>query len=398
MSFDPRDHEHDHVEHGHAEHGHSEHVNGHHHPHEGGSRADGKGGKGSTDFKDWIGHLVRPHSHDHADSLDDALMVSKAGTRALAISFTGLLVSAVLQLVVFIVSGSVGLLADTIHNFADAFTALPIGLAFVVARRRPTKRYTYGFGRAEDLAGLAVIFVIAASAVIAAWEAIDRFVHPHHVTNLGWVAAAGVIGFLGNELAARYRMRVGNKIGSAALVADGLHARTDGLTSLAVVVGAVGVAVGWRVADPIVGLAITVAILGVLRGAGRDIYRRLMDAVDPSLVDQIEQEASGVPGVEDVDGIHVRWVGHELRAELNITVDRDLHVFEAHNVAEAVRHVLLHNIRRLSNATIHTDPHRLPGSDPHELTSHHYGHRIDAPQPDSRKPVAIMGTPRSNRL
>jgi len=299
-------------------------------------------------------------------------MVSKAGTRALAISLTGLLVTAVLQLAVFIMSGSVGLLADTIHNFADAFTALPIGLAFVVARRAPTRRYTYGFGRAEDLAGLAVVFVIAGSAVIAAWEAIDRLVHPHHVTNLGWVAVAGVIGFLGNELAARYRIRVGNKIGSAALVADGLHARTDGFTSLAVVLGAGGVAIGWRLADPIVGLAITIAILGVLRGAVRDIYRRLMDAVDPSLVDQVEHEASEVPGVERVDGVHVRWVGHELRAELNVTVDRELHVFEAHEVAEAVRHTLLHHVRRLCDATIHTDPRALPGTDPHELTLHHY--------------------------
>jgi cation diffusion facilitator family transporter len=304
--------------------------------------------------------------------LDDALIVSKAGTRALAISLSGLLVTAVLQVIVFAISDSVGLLADTIHNFADALTALPIGLAFVVARRVPTKRYTYGFGRAEDLAGLAVVFVIAASAALAAWEGIDRLVHPHHVGHLGWVAAAGVIGFLGNELAARYRIRVGKQIGSAALVADGFHARTDGFTSLAVVVGAGGVAVGWRLADPIVGLAITLAILGVLRGATRDIYRRLMDAVDPSLVEQVEREAGEVAGVERVDGVRVRWIGHELRAELNVTVGRDLRVFEAHEIAEAVRHALLHHVRRLADATVHTDPYPLPGSDPHELTAHHY--------------------------
>ena len=366
-------HSHDHAEHPENDHGHrnpergEEDVVTHAHGHEDHDHAHPIGLRG------WVIQLVRPHSHDHADSLDDALMVSKAGTRALAISLTGLLVTAVLQLVVFIISDSVGLLADTVHNFADAFTALPIGLAFVVARRAPTKRYTYGFGRAEDLAGLVVVFVIAGSAVVTAWEAIDRFVHPHHVTNLGWVAAAGVIGFLGNELAARYRIHVGNKIGSAALVADGLHARTDGFTSLAVVLGAGGVAFGWRLADPIVGLAITLAILSVLHGAVREVYRRLMDAVDPSLVDQVEHEASEVPGVERVDDVRVRWVGHELRAELNVTVDRDLHVFEAHDVAEAVRHALLHHVRRLSDATIHTDPHALPGSDPHELTSHHYG-------------------------
>lgn len=300
-------------------------------------------------------------------------MVSKAGTRALAISLVGLLVTAVLQVIVFAVSDSVGLLADTIHNFADAFTAVPIGLAFLVARRAPTRRYTYGFGRAEDLAGLVVVFVIAGSAVITAWEAIDRLVHPLHVSHLGWVAAAGVVGFMGNELAARYRIRVGKQIGSAALVADGHHARTDGFTSLAVVLGAGCVTLGWRLADPIVGLAITMAILGVLRGAVRDIYRRLIDAVDPALVHQVEVEASEVPGVEHVDGVRIRWVGHELRAELNVMVDRDLHVHEAHVIAEEVRHALLHHIRRLADATIHADPHPLPGSDPHALTAHHYG-------------------------
>jgi cation diffusion facilitator family transporter len=315
--------------------------------------------------------LVRPHSHDHAGSLDDALMVSKAGTRALAISLTGLLVTAVLQLIVFARSGSVGLLSDTIHNFADAFTALPIGIAFVVARRPPTRRYTYGFGRGEDLAGLIVVLVIAASAAVAAWQAIDRLVHPHHVTNLGWVAAAGVVGFVGNELAARYRIRVGNQIGSAALVADGHHARTDGFTSLAVVAGAAGVAVGWRLADPVVGLVITVAILGVLRGAARDVYRRLMDAVDPALIDQVEHEAAKVSGIAQVDNVRVRWVGHELRAELNVTVDRDLRVHEAHDVAEEVRHALLHRVPRLTDATIHTDP-LGGGDDPHEVTAHHY--------------------------
>ena len=360
-------HLHDHDEsHRHTDH---DHEGEHHHEH--GAPHD-HGHEHAAGLRGWVVDVIRPHSHDHAESLDDALLVSKAGTRALTISLVGLLVTAVLQVIVFAISDSVGLLADTIHNFADAFTALPIGLAFVVARRAPTKRYTYGFGRSEDLAGLAVVLVIAGSAIVAAWEAIDRLVHPHHVNNLGWVAVAGVVGFLGNELAARYRIRVGNEIGSAALVADGHHARTDGFTSLAVVFGAGGVAIGWRLADPIVGLAITVAILGVLRGAARDIYRRLMDAVDPSLVDQVAHEASEVSGVEHVDGVRVRWVGHELRAELNVTVDRDLRVFEAHAVAETVRHALLHHVRRLSDATIHTDPHALPGDDPHELTAHHY--------------------------
>ena len=344
-----------------------DHGDHHHHP-------DGRGHDHEHDaaVTSWVTKLLRPHSHDHTDSLDDALLVSKAGTRALAISLTGLLVTAVLQLGIFALSDSVGLLADTTHNFSDAFTALPIGLAFVVGRRAPTKRYTYGFGRAEDLAGLAVVFVIAVSAAVAGWQAVDRLVHPHHVTHLAWVAAAGIVGFLGNELAAHYRIRIGNQIGSAALVADGRHARTDGFASLAVVVGASGLALGWRLADPVVGLLITVAILGVLRGAARDIYRRLMDAVDPSLVEQVEREAAEVVGVERVGDVRIRWIGHELRAELTITVARDLRVFEGHDVAERVRHALLHRVRRLADVIVHTDPDSLPGHDPHELTAHHY--------------------------
>ncbi len=230
--------------------------------------------------------FLRPHRHDHADSLDDAMLADRAGRRALAISLAGLLVTAAVQAVIVAASGSIGLLADTIHNFADALTAVPIGLAFLVARRPATRRYTYGYGRAEDLAGLAVVAVMTASAAIAAWQATERRVH-----ELIWVAAAGFAGFAGNELAAGYRIRVGSRIGSAALVADGHHARTDGFTSLAVVAGAGGVALGWRAADPVVGLLITVAILAVLRGAVRDIYRRLMDAVNPHASDGTDAHA-----------------------------------------------------------------------------------------------------------
>jgi len=341
--------------HHHDAHGHDD---AHEHPHR----------RGPAGF---VAGLVGGHSHDHADSLDDSLMASRAGMRALTISLAGLLVTAVLELIVFSISDSVGLLADTIHNFADAFTAIPIGIALLMARRPATRRYTYGFGRSEDLAGLTVLLVIAASAVIAGWEAVSRIVHPEQVNNLGWVAAAGMIGFIGNEVAARYRIRVGRRIGSAALVADGHHARTDGFTSLAVVAGAIGVALGWRLADPIVGMAITVVILGVLRGAARDIYRRLMDAVDPALVDQVEHEAAHVDGVHQVDDVRVRWIGHELRAELNLTVDGNLHVSQAHEIAEHVRHRLLHHVHRLADVTIHTDPAEEAGRDWHAVTAHH---------------------------
>jgi cation diffusion facilitator family transporter len=339
------------------------------HGHQHGEHEHQHDGHGSPGLRGALAGLRHPHQHDHADSIDDALLADQDGRRALAVSLCGLLATGAIQAVIFGFSGSVGLLADTIHNLADALTALPIGLAFWAARRPATSRYTYGYGRAEDLAGLAVVTVMIVSAAVATWQAIDRFIHPHQVRDLPWVAAAGVIGFLGNELAARYRIRVGTRIGSAALTADGRHARTDGFTSLAVVASAAGVALGWPQADPVIGLLITVAILAVLRGAVRDIYSRLMDAVDPALTAQIEREALAIPAVRSCDGVRVRWIGHELHAELNITVDGALTVRQAHDITEDARHLLLHHVGRLTDAIIHVNPPE--GAQAHARTAHH---------------------------
>ena len=234
---------------------------------------------------------------------------SAEGMRALWISLAVLGATAGIQAVVAAASGSVALLGDTLHNAADALTAVPLGVAFVIGRWRPTRRYTYGYGRAEDLAGVLIVVLILASSALAAYEAVSRLVHPQRVSDLIAVAVAALVGFAGNEVVARYRIRVGRKIGSAALVADGLHARTDGFTSLAVLLGAGGVALGWKWADPVVGLVITVAILAVLYQAAREIYRRLMDAVDPALVDQAEQTLQATPGVLGVGLVRLRWGG-----------------------------------------------------------------------------------------
>ncbi len=349
-------------------HGHA-HGNGHDdHPH--GDQGDHRGiARRSIAL---LRGLFAPHSHDAADSIDTALTASSRGTRALKVSLAGLAVTAALQLVVFLRSGSVALLADTIHNFADALTAVPLGIAFVLGRRPATKRYTYGYGRAEDLAGIVIVAVIALSSAVAAWAAIDRLLHQRPVHNVAWVIVAGLIGFIGNELVAVYRIRIGRRIGSAALVADGLHARTDGLTSLAVVVGAVGVLIGWQLADPIVGLAITVAILIVLRSAARDIYRRLMDSVDPQLVDDVARVTASVRGVQSVEAVRIRWVGHELRAEVEIVADATLSLADAHHIAEEGHHQLLHDIHRLAEATIHVSPSADDGRDHHAETAHHF--------------------------
>ncbi|KJE19940.1 cation diffusion facilitator family transporter [Frankia torreyi] len=349
---------------GHDHGGHRHDHGGHRHDHErrsGHERRDGHehGAIGRwARLRDGISDVVGGHSHDSADQIDDALEADAAGRRALLISLAGLGATAGLQAVVVALSGSVALLGDTLHNVADALTAVPLLIAFAVARRPATARFTYGFGRAEDLAGLAVLAMITLSCALATWASIYRLVHPEHVDHLGAVAAAAVVGFVGNEIVARYRIRVGHQIGSAALVADGLHARTDGFTSLAVLFGAAGVAAGWRWADPVVGLAITAAILGVLRSAVRVVGARLMDAVDPDVVTEATDTLLHTEGVEAVRELRLRWIGHTLRAEADITVDPDLTLAAAHDVAHAAEAHLLRHIRRLSAATIHTSPAR----------------------------------------
>jgi cation diffusion facilitator family transporter len=319
--------------------------------------------------------LVGGHSQDHAGHLDE-MQASVEGTRALMLSLVALAVTAIAQVVVVAVSGSVALLSDTLHNFADALTAVPLGAAFLLARRRPTRRYTYGYGRAEDLAGLFIILVMAASAVIAGGQAIGRLINPQDIRHAGWVAVAGVIGFVGNELVASYRIRVGRRIGSAALVADGLHARTDGLTSLAVIGAATGSLAGWRLADPLIGLGISLAIANVLRIAARDIYRRLMDSIEPTLVDNVHQQLAATPGIRGIERVRLRWIGHQLHSDADVVVDAGLPLAAAHDILEDARHRLIHQVPRLADALLHASPTSGHG-DPHTTTRHHFAN--DAP-------------------
>ncbi|MFI6549140.1 cation diffusion facilitator family transporter [Streptomyces prunicolor] len=354
---DQHHHEHEHA-HPHDDHGHD-----HPHPHD----------HSPTGLRHRLGHLLTPHSHESADKLDSALESSARGMRALWVSLAVLGVTALVQAVVVLVSGSVALLGDTVHNAADALTAVPLGIAFVLGRRAATRRFTYGYGRAEDLAGIAIVLTIAASAAFAAWAAVDRLLDPRPMSHVPVVAVAALVGFVGNEGVARYRMRVGREIGSAALVADGLHARTDGFTSLAVLVGAGGSALGWQLADPVVGLAITAAIALVLRDAAREVFRRVMDAVDPDLVDRAEHAVREVQGVRGVGELRLRWIGHRLRAEVAVVVDGEATVRQAHAVAVAAEHALLHAVPRLTAALVHADPAPVPGeADPHGELAHHH--------------------------
>ncbi|GAA3205859.1 cation diffusion facilitator family transporter [Nonomuraea helvata] len=315
--------------------------------------------------------LFRTHSHDSADKTDAALESSSRGMRVLAVSFAVLMATAAVQAVIVVASGSVALLGDTLHNLADALTAVPLAIAFSLGRRAATRRFTYGYGRAEDLAGIAIVLLIAASAAFAGYEAVIRLLNPQDVRAVGWVAGAALVGFAGNEWVARYRIKVGREIGSAALVADGLHARTDGFTSLAVLLGAGGAALGFPLADPVVGLLITFAICFVLRDAAREIYHRLMDAVDPALVDTAERILAAVDGVRRVGSVRLRWIGHALHAEVEILVDHGMSVVDAHAVAVEAEHRLIHDLPRLKAATVHTDPYGPDGADHHATLSAH---------------------------
>jgi cation diffusion facilitator family transporter len=307
--------------------------------------------------------------HEHEHGVDEVLQSSAEGMRTLWISLAGLGATALGQAVVVALSGSVALLGDALHNSADALTAVPLGLAFMLSRRRPNRRYTYGYGRAEDLAGMVIVAVIVLSSAAAAFAAVSRLLHPHPVTHLIAVAVAAALGFAGNELVASYRISTGRRIGSAALVADGLHARTDGFTSLAVLAGAGGVAIGWRWADPVVGLLITVAILVVGWQAAREVGRRLMDSVDPALTERAEATLRATPGVLEVGQFRLRWVGRTLRAECQISVDPGCSIVQAHDVAVRAEHGLIHAIPRLAAATVHADP--LDGTDHHALLADH---------------------------
>ena len=309
------------------------------------------------------------HGHTHG-AVDPTIVTSERGIWAIKWSFVGLMATALLQLVVVLMSGSVALLSDTIHNFGDAATAIPLWIAFALTRLGASRRFTFGYGRVEDLAGVVIVLIILFSAVVAGYQAVERLINPQPVGFLWAVAAASLVGFMGNEAVAVFRIRVGREIGSAALVADGYHARTDGWTSLAVLLGAVGVWLGYPLADPIVGLLIAAAILVIVWQSGKAVFTRLLDGVEPEAIEEIRHTASRVPGVEDVSEVRARWLGHRLHAEVNVAVDPDLSVAEGHAIARELNHRLLHHLSYLSGAVIHVDPVQEAGEEHHRVAAH----------------------------
>jgi cation diffusion facilitator family transporter len=327
-----------------------------------------------TRFVGRLRHALVPHSHDWTHRTDPALQSSRRGLRALTVSFAVLLVTAALQAVVAALSGSVALFGDTVHNAGDALTALPLAIAFILGRRAASRRFTYGLGRVEDLAALIVLMVIAASAVVAGYQSVHRLWQPAIVHQPLLVALAGLLGVVGNEVVAHYRIRVGRAIGSAALVADGLHARTDALASVAVIIAAAGTWLRIPFIDPAAGLLITAVICLVFWQAAGQVLARLLDGVNPHMLDTAERTLATVPGVQGVNGVRLRWVGHRLHAEALLVADAELSLSQAHELAVEAEHRLRHALRGLRSATLHVDPVPMPGQDHHAVLAHHEGH------------------------
>lgn len=365
--------------------------------------------------RDWFGfsagQVYGGHGHHHAQdgshghthgAIDPTIATTERGILAIKWSFAILAITAALQMVVVLLSGSVALLADTIHNVADATTAIPLWIAFVLARRKPTPTFTYGYGRVEDLAGVAIVLIILFSALVAGYQSIDRIVHPQAITLLLWVVAAGVIGFVGNEIVAVFRIRVGREINSAALIADGYHARTDGLTSLAVVAGAVGVWLGFPLADPIVGLLITITIFGIVWQSAKAVLTRMLDGVEPGTVGDIRHAAEHVAGLTEVLEVKARWIGHRLHADMAVLVDETLSIAEGDRLGAALKAELFAHIPALSVVNV-----RVHGSDPvgaHGLAVGPVGAHHHSPKPfEVRSPLAeglleIIDTPNGERM
>jgi cation diffusion facilitator family transporter len=364
--LDTHDHDHHKHEQPHNEHEHEDHhVHGHDH------KPDHGHSYSTNPVVDWLQHLFTPHSHGHQQAALDPNLATDRGMWALKVSLVGLLVTAIFQVFIVAISGSVALLADTIHNFSDALTAIPLGLAFWLSRCARNKRYTYGYGRAEDIAGVIIVLMIAFSAAEAIYQSVVKIINPQPINNLGWVAVAAVTGFLGNELVAVFRIRVGKEIGSAALIADGYHARTDGFTSLAVLAGAIGVWLGFPLLDPIIGLGIGIAILGIVWKTAQEMWHRMMDAVDPDLHEEFRHTASHIPGVLDIHNTALRWLGHRLYGEMHITVDCQQTTLQSHFIAEEVRHSLFHKLPALVEVVVHTDPCECDDKVEYHPTSHH---------------------------
>jgi cation diffusion facilitator family transporter len=370
------DNPHNHDEHTHDkhDHAHDEHPN-HNHPHD--EQHDHDDHDSAEQKHGGHGHGDK-HGHEHG-TVNPALYNDEAGLRAVRISTFGMLLVSIIQFAIAIVGGSAGLFADALHNTGDVLTTVALWIAFALSRRVANQRYTYGYYRAEDLAGIFIVLVIIASAVASTVESLQKLSSGQVPTQIYLSMAAAAIGIVGNEALAQYKITVGKRINSVPLIADGQHSRIDGLTSLAALIGLIGAALGYPIADAIAGLVISVVILSVVYTTSKSVIQRLLDSVDARIVPSIITIAQVVPEVKRVSDVRARWVGHTLHIALTIDVDEELTLVKAHAIAEEVRHQLFHKVEGVSEVTIHTDPYSAD-TDHHQLMAHH--------MQEARKPIA----------
>ena len=294
--------------------------------------------------------------HHHAPSDEGA------ATRAVVVSAVVLGAAAAIEFAASASGRSAGVLADALHNAGDVLTTLVLLAAFAVARRPATRRFTSGFGRVEDVATLVIILIIVFTAAAAAFESLGRLLSSegYSISRIGPALLAAAIGVVANLGVSEYKIRVGRRIRSLALEADGIHSRLDALVSAGAFAG-LGLAwMGIAIADPLTGLAITIAIVYILAGTVGRLVLRMMDAVDPDLIDQIASAARSVKGVLGVHDVRARWVGRKLVAVMHIDCAPNASLIQAHDIAQAVQQEV-----ELQVPAVHLDVHMDPGTGAH---------------------------------
>ena len=300
---------------------------------------------------------------------------NKDAIRAVVVSAIFLGIAALAEITASILSGSASVLADGLHNAGDVLTSFILLFTFALVRRPATRRFSSGYGRFEDVATLLIVVVIIITAAIAAAESVYKLIHPTVYSNIALSLGAAVVGVVANLGVSEYKVRVGRGIGSESLEADGIHSRIDALVSAGAFAGIGLAGLGFAIADPILGMLITVAIIFALAGTVKQLYYRMMDAVDPTIVDELTSSAKSVPGVLAVHDVRVRWVGRELVANMHVDMDPKSTLETAHAIAMRVEDAICQEVPA-ARLEIHMDP----GTTPHEHT--HVGTPLDDEEDD----------------
>jgi cation diffusion facilitator family transporter len=294
---------------------------------------------------------------DHAHALTD----DRAANRAVIVSAVALAIASAVEFATSISGHSAGVLADALHNAGDVLTTLVLLVAFAVARRPATRRFTSGFGRVEDVATLVIVLVIVFTAAAAALESLGRLLSTQGYSNSVPAMGAAIVGVIANLSVSEYKIRVGRRIRSMALEADGLHSRLDALVSAGAFLGLLLAWMGFAIADPLAGIAVTIAIVYILAGTVGRLVLHMMDAVDPEVIEHITKAAASVKGVLGVHDVRARWVGRELVAVLHVDCPADSTLAQAHDIAQAVEQEVEHQV-----PAVHLDVHMDPGTGTHQ--------------------------------